>query len=79
MAKPPSHFLSRPPMPGAEASAAFDALFDRSIASGPNALIEYDLPLAALAVHQPHRRIPQTHRAWLARWRHPRLRTAPVA
>ncbi|WP_439600411.1 hypothetical protein [Devosia sp.] len=44
MAKPPSHFLSRPPMPGAEARAAFDALFDRSIASGPNALIEYDLP-----------------------------------
>lgn len=40
----PSPFLTRPPMPGAEALAAFEALFERSIADGPNALIDYDLP-----------------------------------
>lgn len=40
----PSPFLTRPPMPGADAAAAFEALFDHSIASGPNVLIDYDLP-----------------------------------
>ncbi|HEV2518104.1 MAG TPA: hypothetical protein VGV07_22830 [Devosia sp.] len=39
-----SPFLTRPPMPGADAAAAFDALFDRSLAKGPNALIDYNLP-----------------------------------
>lgn len=44
MAEQPSPFLTRPPMPGVEAQAAFDALFDRASAAGPNALIDYDLP-----------------------------------
>lgn len=40
----PQHFVTRPPMPGAEATAAFEALFDRAVAAGPNTLIDYDLP-----------------------------------
>ena len=44
MSEQPSPYLTRPPMPAGEAEVAFDALFDRSVASGPNALIEYDLP-----------------------------------
>ena len=40
----PSHFVTRPPMPGAEAAAAFETLFDRAVSAGPNTLIEYDLP-----------------------------------
>jgi len=44
MFEQPSPFLTRPPMPGADAAAAFDALFDRSIAKGSNELIGYDLP-----------------------------------
>ncbi|MBL8594466.1 MAG: hypothetical protein JNK01_17410 [Devosia sp.] len=44
MPEQPSPFLTRPPMPGAEALAAFEALFGRSLASGANALIDYDLP-----------------------------------
>ena len=43
MAELPSHFITRPPMPGAEARAAFDALFDRAIIAGSNTLIDYDL------------------------------------
>lgn len=43
MAELPSHFITRPPMPGAEARAAFDALYDRTIAAGSNTLIDYDL------------------------------------
>lgn len=43
MAELPSHFITRPPMPGAEARAAFDALYDRTIAAGANTLIDYDL------------------------------------
>lgn len=39
----PSHFITRPPMPGAEADRAFEALFDRAVSAGPNALINYDL------------------------------------
>jgi len=39
-----SPFRTRPPMPGAEALAAFDALFERSLAGGPNMLIDYALP-----------------------------------
>ena len=44
MSELPSHFLSRPPMPGAAAGAAFEALFNRAVADGPNTLIDYDLP-----------------------------------
>ncbi|OEO28366.1 hypothetical protein VW23_005030 [Devosia insulae DS-56] len=44
MTEQPSPFLTRPPMPGAEAQAAFDALFDDAVAAGPNTLIDYDLP-----------------------------------
>lgn len=40
----PSHFVTRPPMPGAEAAAAFGSLFDHAVAAGPNTLIDYDLP-----------------------------------
>lgn len=40
----PSHFVPRPPMPGAEAAAAFEVLFDRAAAAGPGALIDYRLP-----------------------------------
>ncbi|MDC9826039.1 hypothetical protein PRN20_20065 [Devosia sp. ZB163] len=44
MSELPSHFISRPAMPGAGAVAAFDELFDRAVSDGPNALIDYDLP-----------------------------------
>lgn len=44
MSEQSSPFLTRPPMPGAEARAAFEALFERSIAGGPNTPIAYDLP-----------------------------------
>lgn len=44
MPQQPSPFLTRPPMPGADAAAAFDALFARSLAGGTNTLINYDLP-----------------------------------
>ncbi len=40
----PSHFITRPPMPGGEAIAAFESLFDHVVASGPNTLIDYNLP-----------------------------------
>jgi hypothetical protein len=44
MSDQPEPFLSRPPMPGAEATAAFYELFDGAVATGPNALIDYRLP-----------------------------------
>lgn len=44
MAERPSPFITRPPMPGAEAQAAFDALFDHAVTAGPNTLIDYCLP-----------------------------------
>lgn len=44
MAEQPSPFITRPPTPGAEAQATFDALFDRAVAAGSNTLIDYHLP-----------------------------------
>lgn len=44
MYDPPDHLIARPPIAGATAAAAFDALFARSIASGDDAPIAYDLP-----------------------------------